>query len=157
MGLLLPAASNGYAGFTAGGTWTVPAGCNRVWLRVVGGGGGGNGTYGGGCAGFCYVGPIGVTPGQQITVTVGAPGAVNGSGGTSSFGTYASAEGGLAGTNSSLGCAVNGYGDNVFVARGSTQAATGRPIPGFSSLINNHGNGGDANAAGQGGLVEIFW
>jgi hypothetical protein len=90
------------------GTFTVPLGVSLVRATVIGGGGGGggsNGTYaaaGGGAGGFAS-GTFAVTPGSQITVTVGAggaggaPDASGGTGGTSSFGGFCSANGGTGG------------------------------------------------------------
>ena len=95
--------------FIASGTFTVPTGVTAVMVRVFGGGGGGSGsvtscppTSGamGGVGGFVQALISGLTPGQNISVTVGAGGnggawsgsASSGSaGGTSSFGTYATA------------------------------------------------------------------
>ena len=68
--------------FTASGTYTVPAWAERVDFTVIGGGGGGSAYYGdgtGGCGGGSgYIGhafSAGVSPGQQVTITVGAGGA----------------------------------------------------------------------------------
>ena len=66
-------------------TFTVPAYCNSVSVVCIGGGGGGildsrlapSFSYrmnGGGGGGLVYVPAISVTPGQAITVTVGAAG-----------------------------------------------------------------------------------
>ena len=102
--------------FTSGGTFTVPAGITAVKVTVFGGGGGGGtwgqilptslGGYGG--AGIAII--SGLTSGASITVTIGSggnganytgsPSSVGTSGGTSSFGSYASATGGLAGLTS---------------------------------------------------------
>ena len=99
--------------FLSSGTFTVPAGINRVkvsvWGAGGGGGGGGNGSPGasGAVGGFGVAYITGLTPGAAITVTVGAGGAggagggnpgTNGSAGTSTtFGTYATATAGTGG------------------------------------------------------------
>lgn len=121
--------------FTAGGTWTKPAGINLVRVIVVGGGGGSgggvnNGAGGGGGGGGCAIETIDVTGTASETVTVGAAGSAGaaggsgGTGGTSSFGAYCSATGGSGGITA--GSAANGGAGGV-------------------------GSGGDINLSGQGG------
>ena len=73
------------------GTWTVPAGVGKVRVRLFGAGAGQSGG-GGGFALKTIYDLSGVT---SVAVTVGA--GVNGSGGTSSFGSYVSASGGVGG------------------------------------------------------------
>ena len=114
--------------FTSGTTWTVPAGVTRVRAIVVAGGGGsgfyscgGNGPNMPGGAGGYAQGVYNVTPGSTITVTVGAAGvsqsAGNGTaGGSSSFGSFASATGGSGG--------YFVYGPNIGYA-GANGTATG--------------------------------
>jgi hypothetical protein len=66
--------------FTASGSCTVPAGMTRLFIHAHGGGGGGGkdsateGAGGGGGGSYCG-GPVTVTPGQTLTVTIGAGGA----------------------------------------------------------------------------------
>ena len=86
--------------FTVNGTWTKPAGCTSVLVKMVGGGGGAAGyCESGGGAGYSEK-VIDVTAVATVAVTVGGGGAsVNyyasgGAGGTSSFGAYCSATGG---------------------------------------------------------------
>ncbi len=59
-------------------SWVVPAGVTRISAVLVGGGGGGSqgGTYngGGGGGGLRYINDLTVTPGETITVVVGAGG-----------------------------------------------------------------------------------
>lgn len=98
--------------FTGSGTYVVPPGVTVVKATVVGGGGGGGGIGAvstttmaaapGGNGGCLGVGYYNVSPGQNITVTIGTGGAGGAAGGTaygtnggaSSFGTYLSAPGG---------------------------------------------------------------
>lgn len=125
------AASTGTQTFTSSGTFSVPAGVNRVFVLCVGGGGGGgvynstevgtSGTYTtialGGGGGGAVSGWIDVTPGQNIAVTVGSGGAggvfggaVPGNGGSSSFGGFLTATGGTGGNGSTSGTGGNGVG-----------------------------------------------
>jgi hypothetical protein len=99
--------------FTVSGSFVVPDDITEVYVQIVGGGGGGAPCSrsipgGGGGAGGYWEGLItGLTPGQTIAVSVGAGGhglaagltGQAGQGGTSSFGTYASATGGQGGGN----------------------------------------------------------
>ena len=102
---------------TTSGTWTCPAGVTSVQVEAWGGGGGGAGAggsgnlyTGGGGAGGNYARNTSVTvvPGTVYTVAVGAGGAAGGTsgtavnvttsnGGTSSFGTFLYASGGVGG------------------------------------------------------------
>ena len=91
---------------TAGSfTWTKPTGCTRAHVRVIGGGGGAAGYCESGGAGGYAEKVIDVTSVSTVAVTVGAGGtcvayyAASGQGGTSSFGSYATATGG-SGSNS---------------------------------------------------------
>ena len=69
--------------FTTSTPWTVPADVGCIWVDGCGGGAGGGGGDptpggggGGGCAGFpCQQLPLAVTPGETLTLTLGAGGA----------------------------------------------------------------------------------
>ena len=83
--------------------WKVPNGVSSIDVRIFGGGGGG-GLQSGGGGGWMNNGTIGVYEGQIINITIGKGGnSTNnsfkngGSGGTTSFGTYLSANGGEGG------------------------------------------------------------
>jgi len=120
-------------------TWTKPVGCTRAHVRVIGGGGGAAGYAESGGAGGYSEKIVDVTNVSSVSVTVGAGGtcvtyyAAAGSGGTSSFGSYATATGG-SGTN--------------------TQFAHTGGVGGLGSGgdINLYGGGGTghSNAAGSG-------
>ena len=75
--------TSGMQTFTSNGTFTVPNGVNIIYVTACGGGGAGAAgwgyytCYGGGGGGggaLCYKRPFQVTPGQQISITVGAGG-----------------------------------------------------------------------------------
>jgi hypothetical protein len=64
------------------GTWTVPAGCKKIDVFAVGGGGGSSANVGGGGGGgyTSLVYNISVTPGEMLTATIGAGGALSADG-----------------------------------------------------------------------------
>ena len=62
-------------------TWTAPAGVTFIEVLVVGGGGGGglaNQAGGGGAGGVLYNPTLGVTPGSEYTIKIGAGGSGGG-------------------------------------------------------------------------------
>jgi uncharacterized repeat protein (TIGR02543 family) len=87
------------------GTWTIPAGVTSVEVLVVGGGGGGAIWAGGsGGGGMYYASSYAVTPGSEMTITVGAGGIAStsgegngGDGQASQFGASLIAYGGIHG------------------------------------------------------------
>lgn len=95
----------GISTYTAAGTytWTPPAGCNRVLVRVVGGGGGGCGYCESGGAGGYAEGYHTTSAAQTVVVGAGGAGtgyySASGVGGTSSFGGFISASGGTGANN----------------------------------------------------------
>lgn len=131
-------------------TFIVPDKVTKVRVTVVGGGGGGgsavssanyNAAAGGGGAGGISKKTITVSPGQSISVTIGAGG--NGatqasptamSGGSSSFGEFCSATGGGAGNSSSA------------LTTSSTSGAGGS---------GGIGSGGDENGVGAFGASGV--
>ncbi|WP_295894945.1 phage tail protein [uncultured Bartonella sp.] len=118
-------------------TWTVPSGVHVVDVIVWGAGGGGGGSYragasGGAGGGYIDCKGLQVTPGQQILITVGAGGnggsaipTNGGSGGASSFGSYATAYGGGG------GYAANGA-ITLKRAIGGNAVGSGLVVPGQS-------------------------
>ena len=132
------ATNRGEQAFPASGTFVVPYGVFQVFARVWGGGGGGGSAVevasagsGAGPGGYTE-GWFAVTPGQSITVTVGAggvgsTGSFNGTaGGSSSFGSFCSATGGGGG----------------YYSAGGGQTTVGLP---------GAGSGGQVNLTGQSG------
>ncbi|MGC9271933.1 hypothetical protein [Acidiphilium sp.] len=97
--------------FTTSGTFTAPPGVTQVKATVVGGGGGGSNcdatststsstdaSGAGGGAGGAAIGVFTVTPGTGYAITVGAGGASQTGGSSSSFASFCSATGGSGGS-----------------------------------------------------------
>lgn len=101
----------GFISVTASQSIIIPAGVTRMHVRLWGGGGGGGGCYsaygagGGGGGGGYTEGIFPVTPNASVFVTIGLGGQAAPStaiytaqnGGTTSFGSFCSATGGIAG------------------------------------------------------------
>ncbi len=105
-------------------TWTAPVGVTKVMIECWGAGGGGQregvGSNGGGGGGYSK-GIYRINPGSIYQVKVGAGGAGHnnnpygsnnpaGDGGSSSFGTLISAQGGFSGTSANQGSGGDGFG-----------------------------------------------
>jgi hypothetical protein len=108
-----------YALYSSGsGTWTCPNNVTKVKVTCIAGGGGSGGNYGDpGGFGGCAIGIYTVTPGTAYAYSVGAGGAVNASGQSSSVSGLCSATGGASGTTGSRG--ANGAGSNGTFYNGS--------------------------------------
>ena len=136
--------------------WTVPSGVYQIYAEVWGGGGGGTGTDGGAGGGGGYAaGYFAVTPGQAISITVGAGGiggtrgiTPGGAGGTSSCGALCSATGG-AGTGAGPGAGGSGSGGqiNLVGGAGTDLDGTNTIAPGGAGA----GGGGAPSSINQGG------
>ncbi|MFL9930868.1 hypothetical protein P0D88_16775 [Paraburkholderia sp. RL18-103-BIB-C] len=172
----------GELSFATAGTFsfTVPAAIYAVFARVWAGGGGGGGANqagaaaGGGAGGYAE-GWVSVTPGQVISVVVGAAGAAGsntpttgGAGGSSSFGASVSATGGgggqlnvggissvpgTAGTGSGGNMAVNGEGggQGYQSTTGYVGGQGGAAFAGSSPAPNVGAGGTPASTIGGGG------
>jgi len=153
--------------FTSGGTWTKPAGINKIYAYGVGGGGGGAadlgattsnpGAGGGGayCASF-----INVVSVSSIPVTIGSGGSGGASagqngtdGGDTVFGTYFSAGGGSGGSTSGTGGA-GGTATSGDVNINGQRGATGGSVFGVPGTIWGMGMGGDS-VMGFGGKSRV--
>ena len=174
--------SRGYRMFLYSGTFTVPEGVEEVWLSMCGGGGGGKqGHYvnegdshsggGGGGAHAILAQNTAVTPGEVITITVGAGGNAGSAGGTSSFGPYVSCAGGGGATGTSDSGNAGGPGGSpgtigeLFGSVGTGGGCifgqgSGKPTVnagGFGAGGAGGGSGGAAGSKGSQGFVLIQW
>lgn len=141
--------------FTATGTYTPTAGMRHCFVEMVGGGAGGitaaagnNGGAGGGAgeyaSGFFTAADIGASK----AVTVGAGGAVDTDGGTSSLGTLLTAVGGSKGT----GVYIGGVGGTGGTGTGvHSQGGDGGMGPGAFAGPQLFGGQGGASFFGGGG------
>jgi hypothetical protein len=129
-----------YQVFTSSGTFTVPAGVNSIRVCVVGGGGGGGGGHsGGGGSGHVRTGTYSVSPGQSISITVGA-GGNGGAGGTQVQGT-----GGTNGSSSSIVGILTANGGGA--AGASTSGGNGGSGGGGGCNAGNPGPSGGTNGS----------
>ncbi len=152
-------AAAGYQTFTASGTFTVPQGYYEVDVCMCAGGGSGSNSdnalkvAGGGYRGGIVKQTVAVTPGQQISVVIGAGGASvdasNGlAGGATKFGSVTAA-GGSGGIKESASYAGD-YGTYVSVCNGVTYrdgTKDGPNAAGYGGQAGLYGNGG--NGGGQ--------
>lgn len=160
-------------------TFTVPAGVFWIYGQVVGAGGGGAGggpgvgiSGGGGGSGGFAQGWIAVTPGQTITVIVGAAGiggaygdpALGGNGSSSSLGSFMSATGAQGGscstgtTSTSGGAPGNGAGGQFsgfggYGGDGSRSSNTNLGGAGGSSLLGGGGRTSTVTGNSDAGLA----
>ncbi|NTG00120.1 hypothetical protein G6L30_08300 [Agrobacterium rhizogenes] len=161
-------------------TFTVPAGVYKIYCISVGAGGGAGGfgvgssgtpyPAGGGGAGGTALGWINVTPGQSITITIGAGGSGgaasasgsagsfgnNGStGGTTSIASFMSATGGSGGgaTGSGTFGGVGGLGSGGQINQAGGNGTDG--AGGIGSFIYG-GNGGASSQGGGGRAATAF-
>ncbi|MDN7476124.1 hypothetical protein QZM71_14795 [Burkholderia multivorans] len=156
----------GIARFTSSGTFTVPAGVTTLYVSgcAAGGGGGsgasnnggqsslvGGGGGGGGGAGQSIIRqPYTVTPGQNISITIGAAG----TGGAGPV-TNGAGSAGTSGGNTVVGSLITLTGGGAGVGGGAVQSNTngGGGAGGAGGVGYPYGgNGSDGNIMGQGGM-----
>jgi len=145
---------------TTTGSFVVPDGVYELFVECVGAGGGGGGTGsantgggGGGGGGYC-MGIIQVTPGQVIPYTIGNGGAGSSSngatGGSTSFGSFFTANGGGGGASfaSSPYGGIGGSGAGGYVISGCYGTDGG-----WDTRVGGNGGapGGIGGGAGRGG------
>lgn len=169
--------ATGQQDFTTVGTtsWVVPANVYSISAVVVGGGGGGSAWTSGGGGGrggdLRYAISIPVTPGETLTITVGAGGikaltAVAGSGGFSNIsrggtsllqaaggagGSSSSGFGATLGTSTPTSANIGGGTGGTHAAGGTTNTSGGGGAAGYTGNGGNSGVGAVAGSAGAGG------
>ena len=134
---------------TSNVTWTVPSSIRgNVSVRLFGGGGGGGNVYagGGGGGGWMNNGEFKVSPGQKIPITIGAGGNVGVAGGTTSFGSYLSANGGGAGSS------IGGSGGAGGGATDTQKGGDGYQFGGGGGYQRQGGFSGGTSGGGNGGI-----
>ena len=141
-------------------TWTPPEGTDEITVRLFGGGGGGghgNSSYGGGGGGGGYMAVqnfknISLKP---YLVTIGAGGGYGGNGGTTSFDSLLSANGGISGDASYPNGGSGGGGGNTGSSscRGGNgqYGGGGGGYCGYGGSRGDGGNGGIYGGGGGGG------
>jgi hypothetical protein len=149
---LRPGFASGVQAITSSGTFTVPVGVTQVEVEVWAGGAGSYASISGGPAGGAGAGGYakkrvtGLVPGQVVTITIGAGGAggttgvAPTAGGSSSFGAYASATGGILNPLATTGAPMNG-------------GAGGIGVGGDIDVSGSDGNWGYGNNGGMGGAA----
>jgi hypothetical protein len=157
--------------FTSSGTYTKPSGLVAVKVTVVAGGGGGaflnntsvNTGGGGGGGGGTSIRIIpAATLGATETVTVGAGGTPNATGGTSSFGTLSTATGGATGGSSTGLTSSTGGNDGGLGGVGSSGDLNLHGEVGgmghvfTTSGANNSVGGNGGNSTMGGGALGVF-
>ena len=153
---LAPGFASGVQVLPASGSFVVPAGISRVEVEVWGAGAGSFASTssvasgGGSGGGYARKRVTGLAPGQTIPVTIGlggaggtTAGAPAGAGGSSSFGTYASATGGALNATASISNPQNG----------ATPGGIG--IGGDLNLMGSSGQSAFMSAAGIGGAAPM--
>jgi len=164
IGIGLPSGQLQSVTFTSSTNWVVPQGVTKLQIIATGGGGGGGGACGyesgrageGGYCGFTDISIVNVTPGETLTITIGAGGSGGygdnngGNGGTTSV------SGSISGTLISVSGGIGGRGSFYYGGMG---------YPGQPSMWGRGGKGGrDGNGeagqgrgAGGGGAGDPWW
>lgn len=152
---LRPGFASGIQTFANSGSFMTPAGVTQVEVEVWGGGSGsyasnGNIPSGGGSGGgYARKRIAGLIPGQAITVTIGGGGSGGQAGvrptagGTSSFGPYVSATGGLLNDLANLDDPRNGA------------TPGGHGVDGDVNMTGSSGQAGVVNQGGLGGAAPM--
>lgn len=129
---------------TGSHSWTVPAGVSRISVVAVGGGGGsgpyqgsgnGPGSSGGAGGALAYKNDWTVTPGQTVSITVGA-------GGQQSAG---------ASPNNNGGASTVSYGGHTLTAGGGQGGTGGSTVTTAGGTPSGHDGGGSGGTGNSGG------
>jgi hypothetical protein len=147
--------------FQTSGSWTVPSGVTKCKVTVIGGGGGSGNSTGnaGGGAGGCAIKICTVTPGAAITVTIGAGGTFGSAdgttaGGTSSFGAFCSATGGIRPqSNFKSGYGGLGVSGDINMRGGASDAYVNNISQGADSFFGGGGGANDGSGGAQTGIM----
>lgn len=145
--------ASSYTEITGSGTYSVPAGVNRVEVVLVGGGGAGSAGAGGqnghgGCSGQIATYSVAVTPSGSVSYSCGAGGAggagAGAQGGTTTFGSVSvsGGQGGVQGTSPSF----TGYPSDNFFLWGGNQGVSGYTFPSVVHGVAGAGAGGGGGA-----------
>ncbi|SPF49307.1 hypothetical protein SBF1_4460001 [Candidatus Desulfosporosinus infrequens] len=142
--------------FTSSGSFTVPAGIYRIFVKAWGGGGGGgpggtiaySNTYGtgggggGGSGGYAGVW-LSVTPAQVIIITIGAGGASGVAGGLTTLGSIMATGGTQGATGGTSAAGTGGTYGTGGVSNYGTSGVTGNPgTAGGNGGTSTYGYGG---------------
>lgn len=134
--------------FSSSGIFTVPANVRTIQIFAVGGGGGGgsgdSNAGGGAGGGYTQTGTFSVTPGQQLTVTVG----MGGAGGKGNSGGSGGKANGLQGGTSSVGSLISAMGGYGGYEVNGAPGGSGGGERGMRTYYNCGGNGGSNGLAG---------
>ncbi len=143
------------------GLWTLPLGYTTFRVNLQGGGGGGGGcqtttasgqasSAGGGAGGWTTKLFVNQVPGTQFSYVIGAGGAIQASGGTSSFGNSLSATGGLGGAFNGTGVSSSAGGPPGTGMGGDFSDSSGYGSDGQNGPFIFPGNGGASRYGGGG-------
>ena len=154
----LPAAlaQHGVQEFTSSTTFQVPTGVSSLRVDAYGGGGGGGGndssfSGGGGGAGAYTAGVIDVSPGDVLTITVGAGGAAGSSGNPAQAGSPGGSSKILSATNVVVLSANGGRGGQGATATSNGKGGAGGAAGSLGS-VRHAGQNGNSGGGGIGYL-----
>ena len=159
--------------------YTIPNHVGNIYVRIFGGGGGGSSTRSyfdsnglhnialGGGGGWTNNGEFNISDGNIVYITIGSGGLAKSSGGTTSFGSYLSANGGSGGGSTGGGIyggdggSGGGYSDPDEISRissGRKGGGTGYQFGGggiyaVNEAISRYAAGGNGGPWGGGGGV----
>ena len=134
-------------------TFSVPYAINNEFSVFIYGAGGGGGTWCGGGGGWMNNGVFTISAGSVVPITIGTGGDINNSGGSTSFGTYLSANGGSAGNSQWGGNGGAGGGTGWYMPKNSF----GRGGTGYQFGGGGYSGNGGPYGGGAGGVQFTYW